>query len=30
MTDIYRTDTQEHAGSTYRIEWIYDHDVGAP
>jgi hypothetical protein len=30
MTDAYRTETQEHNGSTYRIEWFYDHDVGAP
>lgn len=30
MTDTYRTETQEHAGNTYRIEWMYDQDMGAP
>lgn len=28
--DAYRTETQEHHGRTYKVEWIHDDGMGAP
>ena len=30
MSDVYKTDTIENHGKTYRIEWVTDYDAGAP
>lgn len=30
MTDAYHTDTQTHDGIEYRVEYHFDHDMGAP
>ena len=30
MRDTYKTETLTQHGKTYRVEWVYDHDAGAP
>ena len=30
MHDTYKTETLTQHGKTYRIEWVYDQDIGAP
>lgn len=30
MRDAYKTETLPHHGKTYRVEWVYDRDAGAP
>ena len=30
MIDAYKTDTIEQHGKTYRIEWVFDYDMGPP
>lgn len=30
MLDAYKTDTLTQHGKTYRVDYVYDHDTGAP